>query len=206
MTNQDVATAQRLWDHEADSFDDVPDHGLHDPIVREAWRSRLTEWLPSHPAKVLDVGCGTGSLSVLLAEQGYEVIGTDISPVMLERARAKAAVSGKNIGFLRMDAAGLRLGSEQFDVIMCRHLLWMLPEPSRVLQSWTDLLLPGGRLVLIEGYWHTGAGMHTEAILDALPPSLGEVHVNSLNTESVLWGREVTDERYVVTATRTSPV
>ena len=52
----------QFWDQEAASFDNQPDHGLGDPVVRDAWRGLLEEWLSLTQAKVLDIGCGTGSL------------------------------------------------------------------------------------------------------------------------------------------------
>ena len=67
---------RRIWDSEAPAFDDEPDHGLRDPIIRKAWKNRLIQWLPPSPGaglSVLDVGCGTGSLSVLLASLGHHV-------------------------------------------------------------------------------------------------------------------------------------
>ncbi len=78
------------WDAEAEHFDDEPDHGLRDPAIREAWRVLLREHLPAPPARIADLGCGTGSLSVLLADEGYAVDGVDFSPEMVRRARAKA--------------------------------------------------------------------------------------------------------------------
>ena len=79
------------WDDQAATFDEAPDHGLRDPRTREAWRRLLVEHLPAPPAEVVDLGCGTGSLSVLLGEQGHLVRGLDLSPAMVARARAKAA-------------------------------------------------------------------------------------------------------------------
>jgi len=78
------------WDEQAASFDDEPDHGLTDDRVRTAWSRRLAAWLPDKPGTVVDLGCGTGSLSVLVAEAGHEVLGVDLSPAMVERAQLKA--------------------------------------------------------------------------------------------------------------------
>ncbi|MFD9884043.1 class I SAM-dependent methyltransferase [Streptomyces alboflavus] len=77
------------WDARAAAFDDEPDHGLRDPSVRAAWADRLADWLPDTPGDVLDVGCGTGSLALLAAEQGHRVTAVDLSPRMATRARAK---------------------------------------------------------------------------------------------------------------------
>ena len=79
-----------LWDDEAQTFDEAADHGLRDPAVREAWRALLRDLLPPAPARVADLGCGTGTLALLLTEEGYDVTGVDLSPEMVRRARAKA--------------------------------------------------------------------------------------------------------------------
>lgn len=80
-----------FWDREAATFDDEPDHGLRDPVVHAAWGALLERLLPAAPADVADLGCGTGSLSVLLAEAGYRVRGVDVAGEMVAAARTKAA-------------------------------------------------------------------------------------------------------------------
>jgi 2-polyprenyl-3-methyl-5-hydroxy-6-metoxy-1,4-benzoquinol methylase len=87
------------WDAEADTFDQEPDHGLTDPTTREAWWQLLADVLPPAPAKVADLGSGTGSISVLLAQHGYIVTGVDLSARMVERATAKAALNIVTIAF-----------------------------------------------------------------------------------------------------------
>ncbi|MCL4266394.1 MAG: methyltransferase domain-containing protein [Anaerolineae bacterium] len=199
-TEQRLQEAQQFWDKEADSFDEEPDHGLRDPIVRQAWINLLANSLPSPPASVLDIGCGTGSLTLLLAGLHYEVTGIDLSKAMIARARAKLKAAGYSIPFSVMDAFNPDLSPQQFDVIVCRHLLWAWPEPALALQRWSEMLVSGGRLLLIEGYWDTGGGLRPQQIVDALPSTFVTVTVKNLSGQAELRGREVADERYIVVA------
>ena len=196
--DESLRQARELWDRAAATFDDEPDHGLREPAVRQAWTARLRAWLPARPAVVLDIGCGTGSLSLVMTELGHTVSGIDLSPGMIAQARAKAAAAGRAIDFQVMDAAAPGLAGARFDVLVCRHLLWALPQPDEALRRWAALLRPAGRLILIEGHWGTGAGLAPAEILSALPPSLVPRPVENLSTEPALWGRVVTDERYAI--------
>lgn len=201
MTREDHSFS-RYWDEAAAAFDDEPDHGLRDPAVRRAWRAYLQKWLPAERASVLDVGCGTGSLTHLLAELGHQVMGADRSPAMIARARDKAPPATGHTRFLIMDATTPAFAPRSFDVVLCRHLLWALADPAQVLRQLADLLATGGRLVLIEGYWHTGGGLHADALVGIIPPAAFDIQIDDLSPESHLWGGVVTDERYAVIARR----
>jgi SAM-dependent methyltransferase len=185
-----------FWDAEAATFDDEPDHGLRDPRVREAWRELLGSLLPPAPARVADLGCGTGSLSLLLAEQGYAVDGVDLSPEMVRHAVAKAG-SIPGVGFVVGDAADPLLPRATYDVVLCRHVLWALPDPAAALTRWGELLSAGGRLVLVEGRWSTGAGL-TGPETVALVEGAGYAASHRPLTDPAYWGQRIDDERYVV--------
>jgi len=122
-----------VWDGQAATFDDEPDHGLRDPAVRRVWTTLLLPLLPAAPSLILDVGCGTGSLAVLLAAAGHEVCGVDSSGRMLERARAKAAAVGAPAVFVQGDARRLPFAPAAFDMVLARHLLWAFDDPDPVL-------------------------------------------------------------------------
>ncbi|MER5213393.1 class I SAM-dependent methyltransferase [Streptomyces sp. NPDC002838] len=202
MTNEsDGTTSVGVdWDARAASFDDEPDHGLRDPEVRRAWADRLRGWLPGRACDVLDLGCGTGSLSLLAAEQGHRVTGVDLSPPMVDLARAKLA--GRDAVFLVGDAAAPPVGEQRFDAVLVRHVLWALPDPGRALRHWRELLRPGGRLVLIEGVWGPVApvGIAADRLTALLAPLASHVRVESLSADALLWGKRVEDERYAVVA------
>jgi ubiquinone/menaquinone biosynthesis C-methylase UbiE len=182
------------WDAEAETFDREPDHGLADPACRTAWRDLLVEALPAAPSRVADLGCGTGTLSLLLAEEGHTVTGVDFSPEMVRRARAKAGhVAEFHVG----DAADPPLSPGSCDVVLCRHVLWALPDPAAALARWVALLAPGGRLVMVEGRWHTGGGLTAERTV-ALVEATGRAAVLRPMPEAVFWGGETGDERFLV--------
>ena len=69
-------------------------------------------------ARILDVGCGTGRHSVELAKRGFEVTGLDLTPAMLEIARAKAEAAGVRVNFLHGNASAFAFGTP-FDVAIC---------------------------------------------------------------------------------------
>ncbi|MER8224880.1 class I SAM-dependent methyltransferase [Streptomyces sp. NPDC094143] len=188
------------WDARAALFDEQPDHGLRDPEVRRAWAERLRGWLPGRAGDVLDLGCGTGSLSLLAAEQGHRVTGVDLSAAMVRLAREKLA--GRDAVFVVGDAAAPPVGGQRFDAVLVRHVLWALPDPARALRHWYGLLRPGGRLVLVEGVWGSTdpVGIPAERLTGLLAPIAGRVRVERLSGDALLWGGEVTDERYAVVA------
>lgn len=161
----------------------------------------LSPLLPAAPARVLDVGCGTGSLAVLLAEHGYDVVGVDLSPAMVEQASRKAQVHGVEVDHRVGDAADPPVEGV-FDVVLARHLVWALADPASALDRWLDLLAPGGVLVLVEGFWHTGAGITSADLLALITARAGSATWRHLSDGVALWGAPVSDERYLITAAR----
>ncbi|MEV6242364.1 class I SAM-dependent methyltransferase [Lentzea sp. NPDC051838] len=186
-----------FWDEQAATFDDEPDHGLRDADVRAAWAKLLLPLMPAGSSEVVDLGCGTGSLSVLLAEAGHHVRGVDLSERMVAAATEKARTAGVAAEFVQGDAADPPYAPTSADVVLARHVLWALPDPAAALKAWVRLMKPGGRLVLVEGHWSTGSGL-TAAECEALVRAVrDEVTVTPL-TDPALWGREIEDERYLL--------
>jgi SAM-dependent methyltransferase len=187
----------------ADRFDDEPDHGLRDHAIRRAWANLLTGVLPPASARVLDVGCGTGTLSVLLAELGHDVLGVDLNPRMIEHARRKARRHRVDARF-QVGDAGAPAADGRFDVVLARHVVWALPDVRAALDNWLALLNPGGTLVLIEGFWSTGAGLRGADLLPMVQARMATATLRSLSPEASLWGAAVTDERYLISGRKPS--
>jgi ubiquinone/menaquinone biosynthesis C-methylase UbiE len=194
--------AERLWDVYADAFDDEADHGLRDPQVRAAWQALLAPLIPAEPVRIVDLGCGTGSLAVLLAEHGNRVSGIDISGNMIRLARAKARAAGVAVDFVRGDAADPPFAEASFDLVLARHVLWAFENPDAVLQRWVDLLAPDGRLILIEGQWSTGAGLSASECRSLVLQHRVEADLQHLSENTQLWGRPVDDDRYLIHSRR----
>ena len=72
---------------------------------------------PKRPHSVLDIACGTGSHSNILAQMGYSVTGVDASSYMLKHARLKAKQKSLKVKYLKMRMENLNLG-KRFDVII----------------------------------------------------------------------------------------
>lgn len=96
---------------------------------------------------LLDLACGTGSVSVRLAEKGYEVIGVDLSPEMLSEAQNKAYSAGQNILFLCQDMTKLDLYGTVDAAVCTLDGLCHLPDEESVfaaLQKVSLFMNPGG--------------------------------------------------------------
>jgi ubiquinone/menaquinone biosynthesis C-methylase UbiE len=204
----------QYWDDYAAEYDQEPDHGLLDSDTRMAWKDLLRMWLPPQPSDVADLACGTGTLSALAAEIGHRVHAFDLSGEMVTRARAKTAHFGAAVQVDQADVSTPPLEPESVDAILARHILWTLPDPQAALARWVRAVRPGGRLVLVEGRWSSlgddsfddpdrmpwSGGVRADQLREAVSPLSTAVHVVEL-TDPVLWGREITDERYLLVAT-----
>lgn len=138
------------WDRDSHTYDDARSHAISDPLESAAWRQALTEALPAPGSKVLDVGAGTGALSLLAAELGSEVTALDVSPGMLGKAEMKAKERGLEKRMRFVVGSGTEPPDGPFDVVMERHVLWTMPDPVGALTRWRAV---AARLVLFEGVW-----------------------------------------------------
>jgi 2-polyprenyl-3-methyl-5-hydroxy-6-metoxy-1,4-benzoquinol methylase len=148
----------KIWDEDAATYDESPVHQCPQrPHEVAAWRATLRRLLPDPPARVLDAGAGTGFISLILADQGYDVTAVDLSGEMLAILKSKADRLGLNVNVVQADVADLR-PDQTFDAVVERHLIWTLPEPEAALTAWRKAA-PTGRLVLIEGTWNKMSGV-----------------------------------------------
>ena len=126
----------------------------------EPWRGRAARLLlEGDPAKVLDICCGTGDLTLQLARRrtaATEVTGLDFAPEMLEVARQKAArlPLTQQPGFVEGDASALPYPDGEYDAVGVafgfRNVTWRNHLRDGVLSEVKRVLRPGGRFVVVE--------------------------------------------------------
>ena len=140
------------WGRRAAHFDEDFGHSIRTSEERAAWDRVFALALGGRDRiDALDIGCGTGFLSLELASRGHRVTGIDFAPAMLTLARGKAAEAAADIRFEEADAEALPFAPLAFDLVITRHVLWTLPHPEAAIDEWIRVLRPGGRLAVIDG-------------------------------------------------------
>jgi ubiquinone/menaquinone biosynthesis C-methylase UbiE len=104
--------------------------------------------------RLLIVGCGTGADLPFLPE-GIEVLATDLTPAMLEQARAHAR---PGIEFRVMDGMALDLADGTFDAAILHMVLEVVPDPARCVREAARVLRPGGRIAVFDKFLPEGDG------------------------------------------------
>jgi SAM-dependent methyltransferase len=141
-----VARVRATFEAIADDYDQsgVPFFGPTAEGLVEALEPRQGD-------RVLDIGCGRGAATSLLARAvlpAGAVDAIDISPAMVEHTRAFLAAQGYDARAEVMDAVDPALPPASYDLIASSLVLFFLPDPAAALARWVDLLAPGGRIGL----------------------------------------------------------
>lgn len=130
--------------------------GLYDPlmatVMRESdWKAELVEQaVPRDDLRVLDLGCGTGTLTARLARsrRNVDVVGVDADSSVLGRARSRLATEGVRASLVEARAEALPLGDASFDRVVSSLLFHHLTTESKraALREARRVLKPGGEL------------------------------------------------------------
>ncbi|HET9934799.1 MAG TPA: methyltransferase domain-containing protein [Polyangiaceae bacterium] len=150
---------------------------LMDSILRP-FQDLLLDVLPSDARAVLDVGCGTGSTTLAVAERlgaSGSTTGIDISEPLLTVARARAAQLGQPIDFVLADAQTHPFGGARFDTVISRFGVMFFENPTHAFGNLRRATLPGGHLRFVawrsadENPFMTTAERAAAPLLPSLP-------------------------------------
>jgi 2-polyprenyl-6-hydroxyphenyl methylase/3-demethylubiquinone-9 3-methyltransferase len=135
---------------------------------------RITRHLPGqNRIRLLDGGCGAGLAAEALARRGYQVLGLDAGPEVIEAARAHARGADLALAYRRGVAEELVSEGCSFEVITALEVIEHVPEPARFIRSLASLLEPGGLVVLstLNRSWRSflTAKVGAEYVLRMLP-------------------------------------
>lgn len=166
------------WDKLADKYDTYVRRGILTYEEKINWYKTLLDLLSDRPLKILDVGSGTGNMSILLSQLGHSVTGIDLSRKSLSIAKRKSFKLPNKPEFIYADAVYPPFDENSFDVIFNRYLVWTLIDPDQTFSAWYRILKPHGKLIIIDGLWNnnslksrklSGYNLYMEKIFNFLP-------------------------------------
>ncbi len=134
-----------LWDRQAPGYDK-----RNLKVYKNAYDLSIQKTCAvlSSDQKVLEIGCGTGIISLGITPFVESVVATDISPQMIAVAKSKAeSVSISNIEFRVCDGYALPYDDQTFDAVLLFNVLHFVKEPTALLHEAHRLLKPSGYLV-----------------------------------------------------------
>ncbi len=104
------------------------------------------------PRSILDACCGTGGVTAALASRfrESEIVGVDLSPEMLGRAREHLRSEAGRVRFAEAPAESLPLASGSVDLVVCANALHLVPEPAQALAEFARVTSPGGLVVILD--------------------------------------------------------
>lgn len=129
---------------------------LHSFGLDQSWRRSVVGWAGITPeTDAVDVACGTGDLTELLADAGARrVLGIDYTPAMLDVARVKTVRKGRpgraNPEYRTGDATRLDLPDASFDVLTIAFGIRNVGDPAAAIREFHRVLRPGGRMLILE--------------------------------------------------------
>lgn len=143
-----IRVQRRMWGGRADTWDRHNDSGM----TKVA--SKAIELAVVAPGMdCVDLGCGTGRLTMVLAERGANVVGVDVSAEMIERLEAQPVPEGGgSVRGMVVPVERLELAPASLDLVITNYALHHLldPDKERVVTAAFTWLRPGGKLVVAD--------------------------------------------------------
>lgn len=142
------------WAQAADTYD-----AEYRSAVGEGLENQIRSWLArqfTDADNVLELGCGTGICSAMIAERVKHLTATDFSPEMLERAQQRLG-GYKNVEIRKEDACHTSFADDSFSAVLAVNLLHHAQAPDSVVRECRRVVAPGGNVVVIDCVGHGGS-------------------------------------------------
>jgi ubiquinone/menaquinone biosynthesis C-methylase UbiE len=175
MTEEARDAAREQFSQVADAYVTSESHANGDDLPL------LAEWLDPQPSwRVLDIATGGGHVARTLAPLVASVVATDLTPEMLDAARAALEQAGcDNVEYAEADAEALPFGDAEFDAVVYRIAPHHFGDPARFVAEVARVLKPGGRFVLIDNVAPDDAPLAT--LMNAFERLRDPSHVRALS-------------------------
>jgi 2-polyprenyl-3-methyl-5-hydroxy-6-metoxy-1,4-benzoquinol methylase len=134
------------WAANAAAWTDAVRNREIESRVRATDAAAIAAVVDPKPRTVLDLGCGEGWLANELAGRGFNVLGVDAIPALVERAKGGGKASFEVAGYQQITEAGL--GGRRFDLVVCNFALFGEESVPALVRRIPDLLAPGGAFVI----------------------------------------------------------
>jgi ubiquinone/menaquinone biosynthesis C-methylase UbiE len=143
-TTDDTAKVLRAWEKSAPGYD------KQIAFLEKIWFGGGREWLGARAqGRVLEVAIGTG-LNLAHYPSDVTITGIELSPAMLAIAKQRAVDLGRDVDLHTGDAQALPFPDEAFETVVCALSLCTIPDPAAAIGQMKRVLVPGGRLLLLD--------------------------------------------------------
>ena len=159
---KDVKIIKEMWDEKSKTADEW-ERTFECRLARELeWERLLKNYLPKDKdAKILDAGGGTGRMTLPLANLGYQVTLSDLSPGMLAVAKEKLQKEGllDRVNIKEADLASLPFNDETFDFVIRLHGAFSYPNSLKAAKELTRVTKKGGKIIVDALSYRNGGGV-----------------------------------------------
>lgn len=143
---------QDMWTSGSQEYDQIVERQLRNHRDVDHWRRELAGRLGDAPLDVLDLGCGPGFFSIVLARLGHRVASIDSSEGMVRAARRNLRWNGVRADVRQADVVALDgVPESSVDAIVSRDVVWTLYDPAAAYRRWIQVLRPGGVVLVYDG-------------------------------------------------------